>query len=638
MYDPLGLSIGTTNFVAARVGFPPMTRRAVVTLLPHQPPQIGAPPGAGPTFSGFVDRVEDPTPLVGADGIAHTPDQLLLDAIEAMVIAVGAQPGIAQLSLALPAYWDDRRARTLRDGLRNHPRLATAHGAPSLVSDAAAALAALGADPGLPTAGVVALCDFGGGGTTLTLADAAAGYEPIETRRYAPLSGNRVDDLLLGHVLERVGAAEHDDPTGTTAVGAVAQLREDCRLAKERLSAAETTELAVALPGRQTTVPLTRAELESLITAPLDGAVEELEEMLQRNNITAAQLTAVAAVGGAAGTPLVARTLSARMRAPVVITAQPGLNAALGAALLSAQEAGGEPATATAMAPVSSTGAPDAGRTAMAPAATPTATPTAATAANPTGSAEVGELAWSAEDDSAEPVPFTGDVPDDSYYGDGDLREPPSRIQPAVAPEPFDEPGRRWFQLPQLALGLGAVVAAVAVGGVAYTLSNTSQHHDDAPSNSVTVPPPPSGSLPEPSEAEPPPPAPPPPPSEAPPPPPVHSEAPPPPPPTTEAPVTTTEAPTTTTTTEAPTTTTTTTEAPTTTTTTPPTTTTTRPPTTTTPATTPMTTEWLTVPFVPVPIPVQVPEGQNAPRNPFLNPGEPGSPGLPGNSGGFGRP
>src|SRR5690625_6028711 len=119
MYDPLGLSIGTTNFVAARVGFPPMTRRAVVTLLPHQPPQIGAPPGAGPTFSGFVDRVEDPTPLVGADGIAHTPDQLLLDAIEAMVIAVGAQPGIAQLSLALPAYWDDRRARTLRDGLRD---------------------------------------------------------------------------------------------------------------------------------------------------------------------------------------------------------------------------------------------------------------------------------------------------------------------------------------------------------------------------------------------------------------------------------------------------------------------------------------------------------------------------------------
>ncbi|WP_272937729.1 hypothetical protein [Mycolicibacillus koreensis] len=42
---------------------------------------------------------------------------------------------------------------------------------------------------------------------------------------------------------------------------------------------------------------------------------------------------------------------------------------------------------------------------------------------------------------------------------------------------------------------------------------------------------------------------------------------------------------------------------------------------------------------MPVPIPVQVPEGQNAPRNPFLNPGEPGSPGLPGNSGGgFGVP
>ncbi|WP_234793786.1 Hsp70 family protein [Mycolicibacillus koreensis] len=614
-----------------------MTRRAVVTLLPGQPPQIGAPPGTGPAFAGFVERVGDPTPLVGADGIAHTPDQLLLDAIEALVVAVGAQPGVAQLSLALPAYWDNQRARAVRDGLRNHPRLATADGAPSLVSDAAAALAALGADPGLPGTGVVALCDFGGGGTTFTLADAAAGYEPIETRRYAEFSGNRIDALVLEHVLERLGAAEHADPTGTTAVGAVAQLREDCRLAKERLSAAEATDLPVVLPGQRTTLPLTRAELEALITAPLDGAVEALEEMLQRNNISGTQLTAVAAVGGVAATPLVARSLSSWLRVPVVNTAQPGLNAALGAALLSAQGAGGESATATAMAPASGLADPgDAGSTAMAPVGTP-ATGTAATTANPTGSADVGELAWSAEDGSAEPVPFTGDVPDDPYYGD--LREPPSRIQPAIPAEPYEEPGRRLFQLPQLALGLGAVVAAIAVGGVAYTLSNASEHHNDAPPSSVTVPPPPSNPLPEPSKAEPPPP---PPPSEAPPPPPAHSEAPPPPPPTTEAPVTTTEAPTTTTTTEAPTTTTTTTtttEAPTTTTTTPAPTTTTHAPTTTTPATTPMTTEWLTVPFVPVPIPVQVPEGQNAPRNPFLNPGEPGSPGLPGNSGGgFGVP
>jgi hypothetical protein len=42
----------------------------------------------------------------------------------------------------------------------------------------------------------------------------------------------------------------------------------------------------------------------------------------------------------------------------------------------------------------------------------------------------------------------------------------------------------------------------------------------------------------------------------------------------------------------------------------------------------PMTTEYLRVPFVPVPIPVQVPEGQGGqpqgpyqPQNPFLSPG-----------------
>src|SRR5690625_6776134 len=95
MYDPLGLSIGTTNFVAARVGFPPMTRRAVVTLLPHQPPQIGAPPGSGPTFSGFVDRVEYPTPLVGADGISHSPVHVLLYSGSALSIFVRDESGRA---------------------------------------------------------------------------------------------------------------------------------------------------------------------------------------------------------------------------------------------------------------------------------------------------------------------------------------------------------------------------------------------------------------------------------------------------------------------------------------------------------------------------------------------------------------
>ena len=83
MTEPLGLSIGTTNLVAARVGRPPVTRRSILNLFAGQTPEVGAPgefPAHGePTvvLDGFVERVGDPVPLVAADGTAHRGEQVL---------------------------------------------------------------------------------------------------------------------------------------------------------------------------------------------------------------------------------------------------------------------------------------------------------------------------------------------------------------------------------------------------------------------------------------------------------------------------------------------------------------------------------------------------------------------------------
>jgi molecular chaperone DnaK (HSP70) len=69
-----------------------------------------------------------------------------------------------------------------------------------VVSDATAALTALRANPGLPTHGVIVLCDFGGSGTSITLADAATDFAPIgETVRYPEFSGDLIDQALLTH-------------------------------------------------------------------------------------------------------------------------------------------------------------------------------------------------------------------------------------------------------------------------------------------------------------------------------------------------------------------------------------------------------------------------------------------------------
>ena len=273
MSDPLGLSIGTTNLVAARVGNQPVIRRSVLTLFGHAAPEVGVPSAHtdGIVLSGFVERVGDPVPLVAADGSSHHADQLLVDALQAMVYAAGGQPS-PQTAIAVPAHWGTSTLWALRNAMRANPTLAP-NGTPvRLVSDAVASLTALHANPGLSPHGVVALLDFGGGGTSITLADAASAFEPIEdTTRYTEFSGDQIDQALLNHVLDGIANAGGIDPAGTAAVGSLTRLREECRNAKERLSAETVTELIAELPGYRSGIRVTRAELESLIAQPLDG-------------------------------------------------------------------------------------------------------------------------------------------------------------------------------------------------------------------------------------------------------------------------------------------------------------------------------------------------------------------------------
>ncbi|WP_409436104.1 hypothetical protein [Mycobacterium sp. SMC-14] len=213
----------------------------------------------------------------------------------------------------------------------------------------------------------------------------------------------------------------------------------------------------------------------------------------------------------------------------------------------------------------------------------------------PGSGAVVDAFAWSQEDGSAgaEPVPYV----EDPYY-DQDLS---TGRRPTVSVPAAPVPGRRApSRLPRLALGVGIVVALIAVAGALYSLARSQDDEAPvAPETSAVVPPTPTPSAPpQPSAPAPPP---------------VATTSPPPPPSTTAPPPTTTTAPpttTTTTTTAPPTTTTTTTAAPSTTTTTTVPPTTSEPPSTTVPpaTTVPMTTEYLHIPLVPIPIPITVPQ------------------------------
>ena len=221
------------------------------------------------------------------------------------------------------------------------PASCTAASSPRLVSDSVAALTALNSDSRLPDNGVVALVDFGGSGTSITLADAASDFTPItDTVRYPEFSGDVVDQALMIHVLDNVGHGNGGDPASTGVVAHFAGLREECRLAKERLSKEAVTELVVELPGQRSRVEVSRAELDSLIEDRLSGLLSVFDEMLRSNRIRVKDIAAVAMAGGGAKIPIVAQRLSSHTKASVVTAVQPGFAMAVGAVMLAAERSG----------------------------------------------------------------------------------------------------------------------------------------------------------------------------------------------------------------------------------------------------------------------------------------------------------
>jgi hypothetical protein len=560
--DGIGLSIGAAKLAAVVVDRAAVTRTAVLTLYPHRPPEVGLPSEnpnlaeRGLVITDFVDRVGDPVDIVAPDGSSHRAEVLLADALRAMLYAVtrGQSPA-GPVGVAYPAHWRPSAIDALRRALAPLPEFATAKPAP-VVSDAVAALTALQHDPGVPARGVIAVCDFGGTGTSVTLADAAHGFAPLApTVRYADLSGDLIDQALLTHVIADATKAGSADLSGTSAIGSLTRLRAQCRAAKERLSTAAVTSLTAELPGHRGEVRITRTELDEAIREPLAGFMAELQDALQRNGIRPADLVAVASVGGGARIPIVTTTLSEHLRVPVVTSAQPELAAAIGSGRKAARGTVEEGATSLAALPAAAAAAAAAGVVA---APDPAGQPT---------SASVGALAWSDAHDVPDVAP-AADYGDEAtegagQFGDGprpriDFVEPDSDHDP-VAPTPWY---RHSFAL--LAAAIAVVLAAIAAAVVLVvnrddeptpstimTLTTTPAPTTAAPASgepppattpaqtqapqtrTVTRQPPPPATItqqapPPPATSEAPPPAEPPPPTEAPPPEPPPSTEPPP--------------------------------------------------------------------------------------------------------------
>ena len=360
----MGLSVGATNLAATRDGQAAVIRPAELTL-------------QGQRLTGFVERVGDPVPLVAPDGTKHRSEELLADALGAMAHAVTAGVPVSDTAVTVPAHWRASVVDTLRRNLR---------GKLPVISDATAALTALRANPGLPTHGVIVLCDLGGSGTSITLANAARDFSPFgETVRFPDFSGDQIDQALLTHVVAGLVDASDADPSGTAMVGSLVRLRDECRRAKERLSESTATAVVADLPDHRVDIRVTRTEVEDLMAAPLSEFLAVLDETLERYGVPAASVSAVATVGGGARIPLITQRLSAHLRAPVVTTLHPQLTAAEGAALIARRSRVVDSATTL----------------------TPTAPATAAATSTIAAANASTALAWSEDDVSEDVLPYS---------------------------------------------------------------------------------------------------------------------------------------------------------------------------------------------------------------------------------------
>jgi actin-like ATPase involved in cell morphogenesis len=506
MADGVGLSVGATNLTAVAVGRAAVTRSAVVTLFPNQPLEVGV-PGENPRLNSddrgviitdFVDRVGDPVGIVAPDGSSHRGEVLLAEALREMLYDVtNGRGAVDPVVVTHPAHWRPATVEALREALATMREFAGT----ALVSDARAAVAALRDDPGLPTSGVIALCDFGGSGTSITLVDAANAEVIGHTVRYAELSGDLIDTAVLTQVLDGLSDAGAVDVTGTSAIGPLNRLRAQSRAAKERLSTTAATSLVADLPGHREEIRLTRTELDDAIRAPLTEFVGAVQEALDRNG--ARGLAAVASTGGGARIPLITTTLSEHFGVPVITTPHPELTAAIGGGINAARGTADEGATAMAEAisPPTAAAAAAMGATQMAP----EVHPDDMDSGSPSG------LAWSEADDVADVVAVT-DPYEYAPYGGGATTDAIGGPRPQMQFEPETGEHQEAAKRSPFALLIAGVVVVLLATALAVWFVLRNNESTPSPSSttvSTTAPsvPPASDAPPPPASEEPPPPA-----------------------------------------------------------------------------------------------------------------------------------
>jgi len=244
----------------------------------------------------FKRRIGDHVPILIA-GTPYSAQALTARLLGWVLARAGERLGEApeRVMLTHPANWGEYKL----DLLRQAATLADLSDAELCPEPVAAALQ-YASRTRVSDGDRIAVYDLGGGTFDVSvLAKTPDGFTILGTPDgIEHLGGIDFDEAVFRRVLDDVGidltSIDRDDKA---LLVRLARLRRDCVEAKEALSSDVDTVVTVSLPGRDTTVRLTRAEFEDLIGPALEETINATRRALRSAEVTPEQLSAVVLVG-----------------------------------------------------------------------------------------------------------------------------------------------------------------------------------------------------------------------------------------------------------------------------------------------------------------------------------------------------
>jgi molecular chaperone DnaK len=291
----------------------------------------------------FKRRLGDPVPILVA-GSPFSAEALIARLLSYVVGVATERQGEPpeSITVAHPANWGAYKQGLLRQAFL----LADLTNVQTCTEPEAAAIT-YASRQRVDDGACIAVYDLGGGTfDAAVLRNNAGQFTGLGTPEgIEHLGGVDFDEAVFQHVLRSVGIDLRSlNPEDPQVVFALDRLRRDCVVAKESLSTDTEAVLPVTVGTVNTTVRLTRSDLEDMLRAPLEETIGAMRRVLQSAEVEPDAVSAIVLVGGSSRIPLVSELLVGAFRRPLAMDTHPKHDIALGAALIGAADAAPPPA------------------------------------------------------------------------------------------------------------------------------------------------------------------------------------------------------------------------------------------------------------------------------------------------------